>query len=141
MTSHATEVDLEDLLRRALEATGEGARWSTDADEMWCRLTPLSTTQRAQGWKLHVSATSASAPAVLAKALDVLLREGSAFKFARSLEQVSALNSRATPRGSSGKFITVYPRSDTDAARIALELHRATTGLAGPGSSRTSPTP
>ncbi|MEU4952916.1 class IV lanthionine synthetase LanL [Streptomyces lavendulae] len=132
MTSHATEVDLEDLLRRALEATGEGARWSTDADEMWCRLTPLSTTQRAQGWKLHVSATSASAPAVLAKALDVLLREGSAFKFARSLEQVSALNSRATPRGSSGKFITVYPRSDTDAARIALELHRATTGLAGP---------
>ncbi|GLX38449.1 serine/threonine protein kinase [Streptomyces roseochromogenus] len=132
MTSHATEVDLEDLLRRVLEATGEGARWSTDADEMWCRLTPLSTTQRAQGWKLHVSATSASAPAVLTKALDVLLREGSAFKFARSLEQVSALNSRATPRGSSGKFITVYPRSDTDAARIALELHRATTGLAGP---------
>ncbi|MFE2149362.1 class IV lanthionine synthetase LanL [Streptomyces lavendulae] len=132
MTSHATEVDLEDLLRRALDATGEGARWSTDADEMWCRLTPLSTTQRAQGWKLHVSATSASAPAVLAKALDVLLREGSAFKFARSLDQVSALNSRATPRGSSGKFITVYPRSDTDAARIALELHRATTGLAGP---------
>ncbi|MFE3761267.1 class IV lanthionine synthetase LanL [Streptomyces sp. NPDC059104] len=132
MTSHATEVDLEDLLRRALDATGEGARWSTDADEMWCRLTPLSATQHQQGWKLHVSATSASAPAVLGKALDVLLREHSAFKFARSLEQVSALNSRATPRGSSGKFITVYPRSDSDAARIALELHQATVGLAGP---------
>lgn len=132
MTSHATEVDLEDLLRRALDATGEGARWSTDADEMWCRLTPLSATRQQQGWKLHVSATSASAPAVLAKALDVLLRDRSAFKFARSLEQVSALNSRATPRGSSGKFITVYPRSDTDAARIALELHQATAGLAGP---------
>lgn len=99
---------------------------------MWCRLTPESATLPAQGWKLHVSATSASAPVVLAKALGVLLRDESAFKFARSLEQVSALNSRATPRGSSGKFITVYPRSDADAARIALELHTATAGLAGP---------
>lgn len=134
MTSHATEVDLEDVLRRALDATGSGARWTSDADEMWCRLTPPRTTRREQGWKLHVSATSASAPAVLAKALDVLLREESPFKFARSLEKVSALNSRATPRGSSGKFITVYPRSDADAARIAQALHQATAGLAGPGS-------
>ncbi|MFJ5546402.1 class IV lanthionine synthetase LanL [Streptomyces sp. NPDC093225] len=132
MTSHATEADLEDLLRRALDATGEGPRWTTDADDMWCRLTPRSATQREQGWKLHVSATSASAPTVLTKALDVLLRDDSTFKFARSLEKVSALNSRATPRGSSGKFITVYPRSDKDAPRIALELHRATAGLTGP---------
>ncbi|MFD7629742.1 class IV lanthionine synthetase LanL [Streptomyces sp. NPDC059851] len=132
MTSHATEVDLESLLHRALHTTGTDTCWTTDADETWCRLTPRSEVLRKQGWKLHVSATVASAPEVLAKALDVLLREGSAFKFARSLEQVSALNSRATPRGGSGKFITVYPRSDTDAARIAQELHRATAGLAGP---------
>ncbi|TXS34122.1 hypothetical protein EAO71_01985 [Streptomyces sp. ms191] len=132
MTSHVTEVDLESLLRRTLQATGTGTRWTTDADEMWCRLTRRSGVRRRQGWKLHVSATAASAPAVLEKALDVLLREESAFKFVRSLEQVSALNSRATPRGSSGKFITVYPATDDDAARIALELHRATAGLTGP---------
>ncbi|MFG2949533.1 class IV lanthionine synthetase LanL [Streptomyces adustus] len=132
MTSHATEVDLESLLRRALQATGTEARWTTDADEMWCRLTCLSGIQRRQGWKLHVSATAASAPEVLVRAMDVLLREDAAFKFVRSLEQVSALNSRATPRGSSGKFITVYPPSDGAAARIAMELHRATAGLAGP---------
>ncbi|MFG2886442.1 class IV lanthionine synthetase LanL [Streptomyces sp. NPDC048297] len=133
MTSHhKTEVELEDLLHQALDATGEGARWTTDADEMWCRLTPLSAAQNQQGWKLHVSATAASAPAVLVKSLDVLLRDESVFKFARSLDQVGALNSRATPRGSSGKFITVYPRSDADAARLALLLHEATQGLAGP---------
>ncbi|MFJ3876722.1 class IV lanthionine synthetase LanL [Streptomyces sp. NPDC090077] len=145
--SHATEVDLEELLRLALDSTGADGRWNTDTDEMWCRLTPrpatvqaqaqaqaqaLAREQREQGWKLHVSATSASAPAVLAKALGVLLRDESAFKFARSLDQVGALNSRATPRGSSGKFITVYPRTDADAARIALELHHATAGLSGP---------
>ncbi|MFF8377854.1 class IV lanthionine synthetase LanL [Streptomyces sp. NPDC015661] len=132
MTSHATEVELEDLLRRALHATGTGARWAVEADEMWCRVAPVAGTRRAQGWKLHVSATTASAPAVLTRALGVLLRERSGFKFVRSLEQVGALNSRATPRGSSGKFITVYPRSDAEAAALAQELHGATAGLAGP---------
>ncbi|MFF0204559.1 class IV lanthionine synthetase LanL [Streptomyces sp. NPDC005017] len=132
MTSNASEVDLQSLLHQALDATGEDARWTTDADDMWCRLTPSSAIRRTQGWKLHVSATAASAPAVLAKALPVLLLRDSAFKFVRSLDQVGALNSRATPRGSSGKFITVYPRSDADAARLAQELHRATAGLAGP---------
>jgi len=132
MTSHATEVDLESLCRRAVEATGTGARWTVDADEMWCRLTHRSGMRRRQGWKLHVSATSASAPDVLVRSLDVLLREESGFKFVRSLEQVSALNSRATPRGSSGKFITVYPPSDEAAARVALALHEATAGLPGP---------
>ncbi|MFE9534804.1 class IV lanthionine synthetase LanL [Streptomyces sp. NPDC006691] len=132
MTSHATEVDLEVLLHRALRATGMSERWTVDVDEMWCRLARPSGIRRRQGWKLHVSATAASAPDVLVRTLEVLLREESIFKFARSLEQVGALNSRATPRGSSGKFITVYPPSDDDAARIALELHKATAGLAGP---------
>ncbi|MFJ1750509.1 class IV lanthionine synthetase LanL [Streptomyces sp. NPDC088116] len=132
MTSHTTEAGLEGLLHRALHASGTDARWTADTDETWCRVAPRSGARREQGWKLHLSATAASAPTVLAKALDVLLREESAFKFARSLDQVSALNSRATPRGSSGKFITVYPRSDADAARLAQALHRATAGLAGP---------
>ncbi|MFJ3892248.1 class IV lanthionine synthetase LanL [Streptomyces sp. NPDC090083] len=130
--SHATEVDLESLLNRALQATGTSARWTADAEEMWCRLAPESGMQRRQGWKLHVSATSASAPEVLVRALDVLLLDDSVFKFVRSLEQVSALNSRATPRGNAGKFITVYPPTDSDAARLALALHEATAGLAGP---------
>ncbi|MFF0435432.1 class IV lanthionine synthetase LanL [Streptomyces sp. NPDC004327] len=134
MTSHATEADLEDLLSQALHATGTDGRWAADTDDMWCKVAPrpVPAERRNQGWKLHVSATAASAPAVLAGALEVLLRDDSSFKFARSLEKVSALNTRATPRGSSGKFITVYPRSDEDAVRLAQALHRATEGLAGP---------
>ncbi|MFD3333098.1 class IV lanthionine synthetase LanL [Streptomyces sp. NPDC058700] len=132
MTTQLVEVELEDLLRQALHATGAGECWTTGSDDMWCRVTPRSGTRREQGWKLHLSATVASAPTVLEKALPVLLRQRSAFKFARSLDQVSALNSRATPRGSSGKFITVYPGSDEEAAQLAQELHEATAGLSGP---------
>ncbi|MEU8544053.1 class IV lanthionine synthetase LanL [Streptomyces sp. NPDC048717] len=132
MTNHVSETDLEDLLRQALQVTGTDTHWTTDTDDMWCHAAPHFGTRRAQGWKLHVSATAASAPDVLTKALGVLLRAGAMFKFARSLEKVSALNSRATPRGSSGKFITVYPSSDAEAVRLAEELHRATAGLPGP---------
>lgn len=132
MTSHATGIDLEGLLRGALQATTANGRWTTEVDEMWCRLTRPSGITCRQGWKLHVSATAASAPEVLEKTLNVLLHEESAFKFVRSTEQVGALNSRATPRGSSGKFITVYPPSDGDAARVASKLHQATAGLPGP---------
>ncbi|MFJ3667318.1 class IV lanthionine synthetase LanL [Streptomyces sp. NPDC090106] len=132
MTNQAIEVDLDSLLRRALQATGTSELWTADAEEMWCRVTPKAGMRRRQGWKLHVSATAASAPEVLVRALDVLLTEDSVFKFVRSLEQVGALNSRATPRGNAGKFITVYPNSDADAARVALALHKATAGLAGP---------
>ncbi|WP_314621385.1 class IV lanthionine synthetase LanL [Streptomyces stackebrandtii] len=132
MTTHVTESELESLLRAALRATGTDERWTTESNESWCRVAPRSGDGPRQGWKLHVSATSASAPAVLLKSLEVLLPDGSAFKFARSLEQVGALNTRATPRGSSGKFLTVYPASDADAARLAGALHAATVGLAGP---------
>jgi hypothetical protein len=132
MTGHDTRGSLERLLDQALRATATGARWRVGTDEMWCRVTPASRTVPEQGWKLHVSATVASAPAVLARALDVLLTQDSAFKFARSLDQVSVLNSRSTPRGASGKFITVYPRCDAVAADLARQLHEATAGLTGP---------
>ncbi|MEU0275332.1 class IV lanthionine synthetase LanL [Streptomyces sp. NPDC006307] len=131
-TDAEPETELEALLHRALRATGTAERWTASTDETWCHVAPGSGTRREQGWKLHLSATAASAPMVLEKALDVLLREESAFKFARSRDQVGALNSRATPRGSAGKFLTVYPRSDADAVRLAEELHRATAGLPGP---------
>ncbi|MFJ6571002.1 class IV lanthionine synthetase LanL [Streptomyces sp. NPDC091292] len=127
-----TEDGLQALLHRALLVTGTDTRWTVATDDLWCRVAPRSGSHPEQGWKLHLSATAGSAPTVLTRALEVLLPDGSGFKFARSLDQVSALNSRATPRGSSGKFLTVYPRSDADAARLAQELDRATTGLAGP---------
>ncbi|MGI9002535.1 MAG: class IV lanthionine synthetase LanL [Pseudonocardia sp.] len=123
---------LIDVLADALDATGESARWEQATDGFWCSLTPSEGSSRTQGWKLHLSATLASAETVLARALPVLLTERSAFKFASTTARVAQLNSRSTPRGQSGKFLTVYPRSDADAVRLAEALHQATVGLAGP---------
>ncbi|OLT13109.1 hypothetical protein BJF79_21130 [Actinomadura sp. CNU-125] len=126
----AGEAPLVDVLTRALpDAPG---RWKVGRSGIWCSVVPEGAPRRPQGWKLHVSATPASAEEVLGRALRVLLESGSVFKFAASVDFVAALNARNTSRGHSGKFITVYPESDAEAVRIARELHEATKGLPGP---------
>ncbi|MFD0903428.1 class IV lanthionine synthetase LanL [Actinomadura sediminis] len=126
----AGEASLVDVLTRALPAAP--GRWRVGRSGIWCSVVPEGAPRRQQGWKLHVSATPASAEEVLERASRVLLEAGSAFKFAASVDFVAALNARNTSRGHSGKFITVYPESDAEAVRLARELHEATKGLPGP---------
>ncbi|MFI0366960.1 class IV lanthionine synthetase LanL [Actinomadura sp. 1N219] len=123
---------LIEVLDRALASSPGTAGWTARRGAMWCHLEREGGVCPAQGWKLHVSATPASAVEVLSRSLAVLLAGDSSFKFAADHDRVAALNARNTSRGHSGKFITVYPRSDDEAVRLALELHRATDGLAGP---------
>ncbi|MGH3718291.1 MAG: class IV lanthionine synthetase LanL [Pseudonocardiaceae bacterium] len=125
--------ELGEVLDSALRASGETGRRHVSTSGFWCSVTPHEHVVRSQGWKLHLSATVSSAKKVLARVLPLLLEDGSAFKFASTLEHVAQLNARNTPRGHSGKFITVYPHSDEDAVRLAEALHQATVGLAGPG--------
>ncbi|MFV2175877.1 class IV lanthionine synthetase LanL [Actinomadura sp. LOL_016] len=126
----AGEAPLVDVLMRAVAAAP--GRWRVGRAGIWCSAAPEEAPRRSQGWKLHVSATPASAEEVLGRALRVLLEAGSVFKFAATVDFVAALNARNTSRGHSGKFITVYPESDAEAVRLARELHEATKGLAGP---------
>ncbi|WP_207400631.1 class IV lanthionine synthetase LanL [Actinomadura roseirufa] len=123
---------LVDVVRGAVGPRDEPARWRISLGGPWCHVVPDGGVRRQQGWKLHVSATAASAEEVLARSLPVLLDAGSAFKLAASTDHVAALNARNTSRGHSGKFITVYPDGDEEAVRLAAELHRVTAGLPGP---------
>ncbi|MGB6161789.1 MAG: class IV lanthionine synthetase LanL [Pseudonocardiaceae bacterium] len=120
------------VLDSALNATGEKDRWEVKGDDFWYYLTQQGQLRRTQGWKLHVSATLASAETVLSRSLPVLLAGRSPFKFAKTIDHVAMLNTRHTPRGHSGKFVTVYPHSDEEAVRLAEALHHVTEGLAGP---------
>lgn len=119
-------------LDSALRATGQQDHWEVTTGDFWCCVTPTQRATRFQGWKLHISATVVSAETVLARALPILLRSDSSFKFAATIQRVAQLNDRHTPRGHSGKFITIYPKNDEEAVRLAHELHEATVGLPGP---------
>src|SRR5207237_71754 len=57
-----------------------------------------------QGWKLHVSASVASAPAVLERTLPLLLDEGVAFKVVGTARALLVLNSGGYGASQVGKF-------------------------------------
>lgn len=80
-----------------------------------------------QGWKLHVSATILSAPAVLEAVAPLLHRRGVLFKGPKALVELRKMNCGLFYGFSQiGKFLTVYPRNDDEASSLAAELHAAT---------------
>lgn len=119
-----TDDPIEGLLATALP-------WVVASEAFTSQLLTLGPV-RDEGWKLHLSATPASAPTVLAKALDVLIGEGVRFKVVSTVENLRAMNSGGMGPTQTGKFITVYPSDDDQAVRLAVALDRATEGLPGP---------
>jgi hypothetical protein len=127
------ETLLVDGLRAVLVRCG-AENWRVRPGKSWCHVEPPGGAPGMQGWKLHLSATPLSAPVVLARAADVLVRHRCPFKFAPTLRLVQELGSRGCDRGVGGKFLTVYPDLHGDELRaLAAELHRVTEGLPGPG--------
>jgi class IV lanthipeptide synthase len=86
-----------------------------------------------QGWKLHISATVLNAHNVLARIAPFLESTGVQFKAPGSLIEVKRLNSGIHyAYAQIGKIITVYPRSEREAALIAHEIHELTRHLTAP---------
>ncbi|GAA2264065.1 class III lanthionine synthetase LanKC [Kitasatospora cystarginea] len=109
---------------------GGGTRRETDED-VWTRVSfgrPLPL----QGWKIHVSAAVPAAQEVLDAAAAVCTARRAAFKYLRSAQLLSAFNSKYSHRGSSGKFITVYPADDGELKALLDELTAALDGQQGP---------
>jgi len=98
----------------------------------WIVVDPGALPERDEGWKLHVSATTWASREVLTRALPVLLSERATFKVAASMQELDALNDGGGGILQIGKFITVYPRDDEHAVRLAQQLDDATRGLPGP---------
>ncbi|MER5928970.1 class IV lanthionine synthetase LanL [Streptomyces sp. NPDC002054] len=124
---------LLDIVESVLSRHQAGA-WRVRPGDFWCYVSPAAEPTRVQGWKLHISATPLSAPLVLSRAAQVLVRRRCRFKFAGTLGRAGELVSHRYDRGGGGKFLTVYPECDDNGLRaLAEELHRATEGLPGPG--------
>jgi hypothetical protein len=93
---------------------------------------PLLGDQR-QGWKLHVSATILTAARLLEIVGPLLWSKSVLFKAPSSLDELSKLNAGIYYGYSQiGKFLTVYPRSDREAAVLGRVMHRLTRDLDAP---------
>ncbi|MEU9045360.1 MULTISPECIES: class III lanthionine synthetase LanKC [unclassified Kitasatospora] len=106
--------------------------WRREQRALWTVLRPDGVRLPEQGWKLHVSAVEGGAEGTLAVVARICRTHRVAFKFLRSAAALRVANGKFTGRGSGGKFITVYPGSDEQFARLAAELAEALEGRPGP---------
>jgi hypothetical protein len=86
-----------------------------------------------QGWKLHIAATIITANRIFEKVAPFLAARNIQFKAPVSLHRLNEINSGLGGGYSQvGKFITIYPRTDEEAVRLARELDELTRGIAAP---------
>ncbi|MDR6642330.1 aminoglycoside phosphotransferase (APT) family kinase protein [Luteibacter sp. 1214] len=121
------ERDFVEPVRRIVPAS-----WRMHRSGVWMHCLPPDTPLPAQGWKIHVSSVTPTAPIVLSIVAATLSSLGVAFKFAADARMHAAMNGKRWPRGGSGKFITIYP-ADPKAFRYVMEeLQAVLTGYEGP---------
>ncbi len=111
---------------------GVPAGWQLLADNPWTVLRPVRPDLPPQGWKVHVSATSATAGEVLRTIGHHCLAHGIAFKYLSSPELLLVHNGKYAPRGSSGKFMALYPRDDAELTDVLETTDQLVGGLPGP---------
>jgi serine/threonine protein kinase len=130
----------EDILYKivadCLARSAMAADWAVDAwaghASTWTYVRNKSIPTPCQGWKLHVSSNSVYAAEVLTAALDVLLSEPTHFKLAADMDVLRRMNRGELGLTQVGKFITVYPKNDEQAVRLAVQLDKRTFGFKGP---------
>jgi hypothetical protein len=109
-----------------------GDDWRVVTDGSWCAALPPEPPTQRQAWLLHVSAAPHAAYQVLDQALPVLREYEAAFTFAADDSLVAWLTSRDRDPETACRFLTVYPRDDEQAPRLAADLDAATQDLPGP---------
>ena len=99
--------------------------WELHCEGVWTHCNNLREPIPLQGWKIHLSTIPAEAEELLRVAAGVLIRNATSFKFLSDKRILRASHSKAWGRGSSGKFITAYPRDLESFKRLMEELHQA----------------
>lgn len=108
------------------------AGWERYELEDWLVYTPVEGRFPKQGWKVHVSASLADAEKIIQVVWDYCIPRHIAFKFVRSSQLLLMANGKYAHRGSSGKFVTIYPADDDELETIVEELGAALAGFEGP---------
>jgi serine/threonine protein kinase len=116
--------------RLAREPVPEG--WTRHERSDWLVYEPPAMHLPSQGWKIHASASLDCAPDVLTRVWDYCIPRHIAFKFIAGPRLLFLRNLKYAHRGSSGKFVTIYPADGAQLETILTELGAALEGLTGP---------
>ncbi|MGH3788397.1 MAG: class III lanthionine synthetase LanKC [Pseudonocardiaceae bacterium] len=106
--------------------------WAAGELEDWHVQHPIDVALPAQGWKVHVSACLDNAERVLAVVADYCRNRRIGFKFRRSPAALLLANAKYAHRGSSGKFVTIYPVGEAQLETVLTELGEMLDGSPGP---------
>ncbi|MFE7528481.1 class III lanthionine synthetase LanKC [Kitasatospora sp. NPDC057542] len=107
--------------------------WRRIEEGVWEFLVPADAGKLPeQGWKIHVSATPEAAERTIESAWEVCRRLRLPWKFLRSRHIVTAMNTKYAHRASSGKTVTVYPRTEGELREALEELDKVLRGRPGP---------
>jgi tRNA A-37 threonylcarbamoyl transferase component Bud32 len=106
--------------------------WQRVPSGDWMMYIPENPVLPAQGWKIHASATVDSATQTLATTWEYCIARRIPFKFIRSADLFFLRNVKSSPRGGSGKFITIYPADEAELEIVLTELGEALEGQPGP---------
>jgi len=115
---------------QAKRSCSDGWRQSDEGD--WRVWAAPEARLPAQGWKVHVSATLGNADEVLAVVMDFCVAHGLAFKFIPNRELLLLANSKYADRGASGKFATIYTRTEDELEFVVRKLGERLAGQTGP---------
>ncbi|MDR7277769.1 class III lanthionine synthetase LanKC [Catenuloplanes atrovinosus] len=106
--------------------------WKRAPQQDWTVVGPDEDPLPPQGWKVHISARREDAAEVLTIVWDYCTTRGIGFKFLRGPQMLLMRNSKYAGRGSSGKFITVYPHDDAELEQVCADLSALLAGREGP---------
>lgn len=126
VVTRGDDVDFDAAERPAPEG------WTKSELDDWLVYRPEEARLPAQGWKVHVSACLENADDILAVVFDYCVPRRIVFKFIRSRQLLLLRNGKYADRGSSGKFVTIYPRDEAQLQTILTELGERLDGRPGP---------
>ncbi len=106
--------------------------WQREPHDDWVIYSPEGDDLPPQGWKVHISACLDNAERIVDAVWSYCVPRGLGFKFLRGPQMVLMRNAKYAPRGSSGKFITLYPHSEAELELVCKELDGLLAGEAGP---------
>lgn len=109
-----------------------GNGWQIRVGGLWTRCIPGDCPLGRQGWKIHVSAIPQAGLETLRRVVPLLASSRTPFKFCSDPRMLRLSTGKNWPRTASGKFLTIYPRSDQHFVELLEALYQVTGGLQGP---------